>query len=374
MIEYVHIVCLDAPSPANYGGAIDMHYKIKSLAASGLKIILHYFDYKENRGAEDLADCCEAIYSYKRQTGWKGLSFRKPYIIKSRINRQLIDRLNKDDHPIIFEGFHTTGIIPYLHAHHRKKIIRVHNDEAQYYYVLSRTEQNFFKRHFYKIEYKRLHRWQYELDKSLPLACLSTTDLEYLKKIYHFENASWIPCFLPWQTVNSQEGYGNYTLYHGNLSVPENEVVALWLILEIFVVLDYRQFIVAGKGMSERLKKVAATVKNVQLIENPTDEELDKLIENAHINVLPSYIETGVKLKILHALFNGRFCVTNTNGMKGTGLEDFILEANGDIETTGSISVYMKNEFTPEMVAQRQGLLEVYDNNKNALKLKKLLS
>ena len=46
----LHIICLDAPSPPNYGGAIDMYYKIRALALAGTRIILHYFAYREGRG------------------------------------------------------------------------------------------------------------------------------------------------------------------------------------------------------------------------------------------------------------------------------------------------------------------------------------
>ena len=36
------------PYPPNYGGVIDVFYKIKSLHAIGIKIILHCFKYGKN--------------------------------------------------------------------------------------------------------------------------------------------------------------------------------------------------------------------------------------------------------------------------------------------------------------------------------------
>jgi hypothetical protein len=67
MSKTVHIVCLDAPSPADYGGAIDMFCKIKTLAQSGVSILLHYFDYKPERHANDVLDDCAQVFSYKRK-------------------------------------------------------------------------------------------------------------------------------------------------------------------------------------------------------------------------------------------------------------------------------------------------------------------
>ena len=41
----IHIISLNVPYPANYGGVIDVFYKIKSLHEAGVQIHLHCFDY-----------------------------------------------------------------------------------------------------------------------------------------------------------------------------------------------------------------------------------------------------------------------------------------------------------------------------------------
>ena len=114
MNDFVHIVCLDAPAPPDYGGAIDMYYKITSLAATGKKVILHYFNYNPQRNVGDLKNYCHSIYSYSRKKAIQSLSTLQPYIVTSRINQKLIERLNKDQYPVILEGIHCSGIIPYL--------------------------------------------------------------------------------------------------------------------------------------------------------------------------------------------------------------------------------------------------------------------
>jgi hypothetical protein len=139
-------VCLDAPSPPSYGGAIDMYYKIKSLAAIGKKIILHYFDYNENRSTDGLNEICLEIYRYKRKSFIHSLFSFKAYIIQSRINADLIDRLNADEHSIIFEGLHCSGIIPHIYNQNRL-IVRMQNEEATYYKSLSNSEKISLKEH-----------------------------------------------------------------------------------------------------------------------------------------------------------------------------------------------------------------------------------
>src|SRR5688572_18668360 len=103
----IHIVSLIAPSPPDYGAAFDLFYKIRAFAALGIRIHLHYFDYN-NRHHEGLDDYCATIHRYPRKTGLFGLQPFLPYIVSSRIHKELIRRLSADDHPILLEGIHCT--------------------------------------------------------------------------------------------------------------------------------------------------------------------------------------------------------------------------------------------------------------------------
>ena len=41
----IHIVCFDVPHPPDYGGVIDIYYKVKSLHELGIKVHLHCYQY-----------------------------------------------------------------------------------------------------------------------------------------------------------------------------------------------------------------------------------------------------------------------------------------------------------------------------------------
>ena len=41
----LHIISFDVPYPPDYGGAIDVFYKLKALNQEGVKIHLHCFEY-----------------------------------------------------------------------------------------------------------------------------------------------------------------------------------------------------------------------------------------------------------------------------------------------------------------------------------------
>jgi hypothetical protein len=139
----LHIVCLDAPSPADYGGAIDLFHSIPALASEGYSITLHYFDYKPGRSAKGLEPYLAGCYSYKRSGFIKSLVHGEPYIISSRNNKELLTRLQADDAPVLLQGLHCTGFARLL-SPTRKVLIRMHNDEALYYQNLLKNETRFF--------------------------------------------------------------------------------------------------------------------------------------------------------------------------------------------------------------------------------------
>ena len=43
--QRLHIVSFDVPFPPNYGGVVDVFYKIRALHKLGVKIHLHCFEY-----------------------------------------------------------------------------------------------------------------------------------------------------------------------------------------------------------------------------------------------------------------------------------------------------------------------------------------
>lgn len=370
MSRHLHIVCLDALGPPDYGGAIDMYYKIKALAAIGVKITLHYFDYNLTRNTAGLENECVAVHRYKRKSFLQALPLSCPFIVQSRINAELIKRLNKDEHPVLLEGLHCAGIIPFLNKQQRV-VLRMHNDEAAYYRHLAKTENSFLKKLYFVWESRLLQRYQHRLSKSLKLACLSQTDADVFQKIYGFQQVYFIPCFIPWQQVFIKEGKGDYCLYHGNMLVSENEQAALWLMKEVFSKTTIR-LVIAGKGISQQVSRAAEAYPHVSLINNPTIPELDGLVKNAQINVLPSLNATGVKLKLLNALLNGRHCITNPAGVMGSKIENGVVVKEALADWIQHIELLIQQEFSTQDEESRHEVLRLYNNETNAKALNEL--
>ncbi|MBI3883062.1 MAG: glycosyltransferase, partial [Sphingobacteriales bacterium] len=142
-----------------------------------------------------------------------------------------------------------------------------------------------------------------------------------------------------------------------------------WLVQHVFNESGI-PFIIAGKEPSQQLQSCIKKHANISLIANPSDEEMQQLITDAQINILPSFNTTGVKLKLLNALYNGRHCLVNQAGVAGSGLEALchIAEtANGFKE---SIQQLYTQPFTEDISTQREALLpQLYNNDRNAQQL-----
>src|SRR5206468_4808511 len=118
----------------------------------------------------------------------------------------------------------------------------------------------------------------------------------------------------------------------------------------------------AGNSISQHLFELSKPYHHIRVVNHPSMEELDQLIQQAQIHVLPSFNNTGVKLKLLHALTEGRFCITNTAGAKGSAVENQTMIADGAEEFILKIKELWQQDFSEAEIKNRQALLTVYDN------------
>lgn len=375
MSRHLHIVCLDVPWPADYGGAIDMMNRIKMFHQLEVKIHLHYFCYNDRGTPNELNQFCESIQVYEREKIHKGFSLRLPFIVCSRMNDQLVANLEKDKHPILLEGIHCTGILQKLNYKDRKVVVRMHNEESRYYRELARAESNLVKKLYFLNEAQLIKKYSRNLPKDVIYACVAENDIQVFKEEFHLPDARYLSTFPTWQNVISEEGQGNLCLYHGNLSVPENEKAALWLLRTVFTKVRY-PFVIAGKKPSARLRQAAGLCQHTCLVADPSESEMNDLIHKAHIHVLPCFNKsiTGIRLKLLHALFEGRHCVVNEPMVSGTGLEPACHIGNNSNAFASIIAQLYYQPFTMEEIRLREELLgSTYDNKKNTQQLSRWL-
>jgi hypothetical protein len=371
---HLHIVCLDVPYPPDYGGVFDLFYKIKTLHQLCVKIHLHCFEY--GRGEQPgLNKYCEEVHYYEREKLVQAIPLRLPYIVSSRINPALIKNLLKDNHPVLLEGIHCTYYLYHGQLNQREVLVRLHNVEYEYYKQLAKSSNNFYKKIYYNLESRLLKKYERSVAKKAKFIAVNEKDKEAYQKNFSAKRIEFLPVFLPFNKVESELGKGNFCLYHGNLSVAENEKAALWLLENIVKCLTDFNFIFAGKNPSESLKNEQLKNKNARLIQNPSHNEMQELIRNAHIHLLPSFNSTGIKIKMLNALFNGRFVITNKVSLEGTGLETLCCIEENPSGYIKRITELFAIDFDENQINKRKVILEnLYDNEKNGKRLIKMLN
>lgn len=361
--NHIHIVSFDVPYPANYGGVIDVFFKLKALSERGVKVHLHTFEYGREHSPV-LEKLCFSVNYYKRDTSFKRSLQRLPYIVTSRLSNELMENLQKDNYPILLEGLHCCGVLLDKSMAGRKVFVRAHNVEHDYYRLLAKSERNLYKKLYYSMEAVKLRRFEKILDKASAVFAISNNDFEYFRSRY--ENVHLIPAFNGFSDVNVVEGQGDYVLYHGRLDVAENYDAAEFLITKVFSRLDVRLKI-AGMNPTERLVALAAENQNVELIPDPDDSTMQQLIRNAQVNVLVTAQPTGLKLKLLNALFNGRHCLVNSKMIDGLNINDLCVVADSADEFVEAISILMTMPFNSEDVEKRRNGMDTFYNASDAV-------
>jgi len=366
--KHLHIVTHEVPWPVDYGGVVDLFYKIKSLSQSGIKIHLHC--YTHNREEQPILNrFCVSVDYYPRKDKWASLSTTLPYIVASRSDENLLNRLKQDEHPIFLDGIHCTYFLYKGLLKGRRVFVRPHNIEARYYKRLANWETNLLKKMYFHTESILLNQYEKKLARMATFWPVSLADTAFYHKQLDCIKVDFLPVFVPWDEVKTLPGKGSFCLYHGNLEVNENARAAEWLLNNVFNTLEI-PFVVAGNNPSLPLQSLAHRHQHTCIVVNPSEHEMQDLIRKAQINIIPSFNNTGVKLKLINALFNGRHCLINEEAGKGSGVEQLCHVVKDAKGFQNAIGVLFKTAISEQDIIKRQdALLDIYNNQKNAAQL-----
>ena len=352
-------MAFDIPYPPNYGGVIDIYYKIKKLNEIGCQIILHTYEYGSRKKIKKLNELCTEVYYYKRKRSLKYFFSFTPFIVVSRTSKKLSERLQNNHYPIIFEGLHTTAPLIYNKALCKRAFVRTHNIEHQFYFGLCKSEQSLFKKIFFWTEGLKLKRYEKILDKVEGVFTISKADQKYFSTKYG-NKTKYIPVFHPTKTpsITVFPNTEKFLLYHGDLRVPDNVRASIYLI-NIFKNSPYR-LVIASSFEKKCILKQIAKHKNVSF-KNITDKnDLSQLLAKAQINILVTFQKTGIKLKLMNCLFKGKHIIANTKMIDGTGLENLCHLANSKQEILEQTKKLIAQEFVQNDRAKRKHKLKEF--------------
>lgn len=368
MNNKLQIVSFDVPYPVNYGGVIDVFYKLKALSDLGVDITLHTFEY--GRGEQKkLETYCSKVYYYKRKSFSKSVCSLKPFIVKTRESNLLLERLKDNNTAILFEGLHTTLPLLSNELSSIKTLIRTHNIEHNYYYGLFKSEKKYSKKMFFYIEALKLKKYEKILKKTNHILTISPEEQDYFHRTYG-EKSTYVPVFsdVKFPELKREEAI---VLWHGDLRVSDNVKAALFAI-NVVKNTSYK-LVIASSKKNKEVVKACKNLSNV-IFDNLLEEEaLTDLLLKAKVNVLFTYQGTGIKLKLLNALTKSRFVIANGLMVNKTGLEKTCEVANSIEEVRAKLKVLMNKEFSDKQREERKIQLKNFECQKNAKKIIDLL-
>lgn len=367
--KILQLVSLDVPYPPDYGAMIDVFFRIKNLNALGIKIILHCFEYGREK-QEKLNEICEDVYYYPRKNALLAAFSREPFIVNSRRNKALFDKLFNFEYPVLLEGTHCCACLTDERFKAIKFYVRMHNIEEDYYRHLAKATQFGIRKWIYWMESRKLRNFEPFIERAECL--LSVSEKDHRELSLNYKNVKYLPPFIYNDEVSCKTGRGGYALYHGNLNVEENVKAVLFLTDKVFNTINI-PLIIAGKNALNIQSKIPPG-SQIKIINSPSGRELSELIQNAQINILPTFQTTGIKHKLVNALFAGRHCIVNPSMVEGSVLQQLCHIGNSAEAIKELIISLFKQDFTQEDIERRKKILEpIYSNKKNAEYLASLI-
>ena len=354
----LHIVSFNVPWPANYGGVMDVFYRLRALSRAGLRIHLHCYTYGRP-AAPELESLCAEVHYYRRDMSPLRQLDSRPFIVSSRCNKELKKRLLQDRYPILLEGLHCCSLLEddtLLQG--RTVMVRAHNIEADYYSRLAHSERHLLRRAYLALDAAKIKRYEPVLQRAAAVFAISEADRLGLLQMGCRE-VRLVTGGHPYEQVTASAGRGDYALYHGQLSVAENIRAVEWLITNVFSGSEHR-LVVAGLNPAASLRRLVERHPNVSLVDSPDDDAMQRLVADAQVNILRTDQPTGMKLKLLHALFCGRQCLVNSPMVAGTGLDDLCCVADSAEAMHSELNRLMHTDFTDADADRRVNRLSPY--------------
>ncbi len=368
MKKRLHVICFDNPYPPKYGGIIDVYYKIKALSELEVGVYLHVFGKQNIEEEKELSKYCETVFYYPRNNVFLSLFSLIPFRVKSRSSKLLEENLIKIKAPILYEGLHTTYSL--FSNNLKNNYVRTHNVEHAYFYGLAKSERNLVKKIFYLIEGKKLERFEKQLEKATTIFTISKIEQQYFQHQFK-EKAIYVPAFHDATFLMHKETRGSYILWHGDLRVPDNIKSVLFLI-EVYKDSKFN-FKIASSTINTAINKKISKINSIEFIDLNKKVNLFQLINEAHINVLYTFQATGIKLKLLNALYKGKFVLGNDLLIENTGLKTICEIANTESEFLKQTEDLFKKEFTTAIVEKRKEVLNFFSPELSAKKIKETI-
>ncbi|NQW42991.1 MAG: glycosyltransferase [Bacteroidetes bacterium] len=246
-------------------------------------------------------------------------------------------------------------------------VLRQHNIEFQIWERLAQNEPNIFKKLYLKLLAKRLKKFEKEITSGFKyISTIAKTDEDTLNE--------WKTCSII-KTIPS--GYDvkpmvpvpldNNSIYHiGSMEWMPNIEAMQWFIQKIFPLVVAKnklaKFYVAGKKMPLEFSQFQS--ENIEIVGEVAD--LENFIGGKSILVVPLKSGSGIRIKTIEAMMQGKAVITTTTGAQGLLIKHYehCLIADTEKEMAEAIllllsDISLRNKIA---LAGQELMKSVYDN------------
>ena len=127
--------------------------------------------------------------------------------------------------------------------------------------------------------------------------------------------------------------------------------------------------VIASSHKNKQILRAISKYKNIKFKQLVNENNLVELFGKAHINALPTFQNTGIKLKLLNALYQGRFIITNGCMIDQTGLESLCERASSKTGFLNKTEELYRRNYDETIKEERRRVLKDFDPEKSAKKI-----
>lgn len=249
------------------------------------------------------------------------------------------------DHYVMFQ---------YIPKEYKGKIVlHQHNCEYLIWKRYATFEKNKLKKVALLNQAWRIKVYEQEICKRANTILAAPNDIEELVKIgavktkfyetYHLGDDELLT--LPNLKFDTSK---NALLYIGTLSWEANIDGLIWFYNEIWQIVKQQnptiKLYIVGKNPDERLQAIAA--KDKQIILTGFIKDVEPYFQKCNVFITPLRFGSGIKVKVINALYRGIPCVTTSIGTEGLKTKDGIdiFSKDGKIDFANAIQTLLTDE------------------------------
>ena len=315
----------------------------------------------------------DRVYLVKRSLGPKSIVSTEPCLAST--NRVLTTvPLEHEYDAVLAESENMAAVFANPRLRAKRRFIRVHNDEARYYWTMAKAEERPHWKAFFASESLRYRRYSPRVFRQCDgMWFISSDERDRVVQKYPELSAKcqWLPPAIEKiAPVQRRASYSKTVLCVGSLNVSLNREGIRWYLNNVHPALcadpDYRLVIAGGTRGSENARRFAEDLRGTERCEVHVDRpDLQPLYEQCAVIVNPMQRGAGVKMKTVHAVQQKLPLVTTPAGAEGSGFkkDEHICIAENPIDFARDIETILDHPARGRMMAERaySYLAEHYD-------------